>query len=277
MEVQVSGVLGGFKKRWWLFPVAIVLLWLAGGIYMLIAEPQYRAQVNLFYVDDQTRQGQSPAGGVASTLAATVGIAAPASSERQIALAILNSNSLMANFIKANNLLPVLYADRWDAKAGAWAVRGTDIPTLDMGVNRLKSLRTIADNSDTGVISVTLTLSRKELVAPLVNRFVAMADKTLRDRALSRAQSSYRYLQTQLTDMTITDLRASTIMIATQQLQRMMMANNAGAYALEVLDPGVTPREPIWPRPMLLLAVLAVLGVVGAAAVCVIVDLRDAV
>jgi len=73
--------------------------WLACVAYLQIAETEYLAEADLYYVDRSRDESMQLNSGVAS-VAATLGLGTPSNSGRQIALAIMRSRQLSAAFIE---------------------------------------------------------------------------------------------------------------------------------------------------------------------------------
>ena len=77
-------------------------------------------------------------------VAALAGINLTASGSRTAeAVATLESRAFTENFIRERNLIPVLFADDWDAAAKRWRVEAEEVPTLGRAFQRFDSIREI--------------------------------------------------------------------------------------------------------------------------------------
>ena len=275
MEISVATVLSGFRARWKLFLIVLSIVWLGCGVYLQIAQTQYLAEADFYYVDRSRDESMQLSGGVA-TVAATLGFGTPSNSGRQIALAIIRSRQLAADFIEENKLLPILFPERWDPEAQMWKVPSDQVPTIAMGVGKLKDIQTVSDDATTGVISVEMWLPRRDIVAPLVNNFVNKADDTLRKRALQESQQSLNYLEQQLGKTSVTELRTSITDLMRRELQRITLAQISDHFAFDMIDTAVPPIRPYWPLPLLLFPIMTFLGIVAAASLSVVLDSRKA-
>ena len=274
MDISVASIFGGFRARWALFVVSILTAWAAAGTYLVYAQPQYFAQADFYYADRSDRITPEFNTGIAS-LAASVGLGKPPTTGREIALAILNSRQLMRAFIEKYKLLPVLFAEKWDSTKETWTVAPDKVPTAALdGVEKFKNILTVSDDSLTGVISVAIRFSRRDIVASMANNFVALADDTQRMRALQESQESLNYLEEQLGKTRVTELRASFTTLIEQELQRITLTQITGRFAFPVIDTAIQPKDPVWPRPVLLLAIVTFLGLVAAASVSIMIDLQ---
>ena len=117
----------------------------------------------------------------------------PRTTGREIALAIPNSRQLARSFIEKYELLPVLFAEKWDSTKKTWTVTPDKVPTAALdGVQKFKNILTVSDDSLTGVISVAIRFSRRDIVASMANNFVALADDTQRQTTRSACVRSRR-------------------------------------------------------------------------------------
>jgi uncharacterized protein involved in exopolysaccharide biosynthesis len=94
----------------------------------LLTTPVYRSTALLAPVSDDS-QGAGFAGGQLADLAALGGFAIGASSKQE-GIALLKSRVLVEQFIRDEQLLPVLFADDWDSNRNVWTLDEEDVPTL---------------------------------------------------------------------------------------------------------------------------------------------------
>src|SRR6185312_14272867 len=153
--LTVSAIWLGFCARWKIFVTAVLISWAAGGLYILITPERYEADVEFYYVEQNNVPQPSSASGFAA-LASSVGLGSSRTSGRDIALAILRSRQLATSFVQSHGLLPVLFPDQWDAKKKLWNVPPSKAPTFADGARELGKILTVADSSDSGVITLSI-------------------------------------------------------------------------------------------------------------------------
>src|SRR5689334_5489300 len=93
---------------------------LVGGISFLITK-QYDAEIIISPVaTNPSERGMGGSGALGSLggLAALAGMSFGSDSKKAESVAILQSQALTARYIRENNLMPILYSDRWDARLG---------------------------------------------------------------------------------------------------------------------------------------------------------------
>ena len=92
--------------------------------YALLATKWYQAEVVLSPVEDTTEQNLSGAlGGIANIIGMNIGAGSVNSVE---SFAVLQSWDFIGQFIIDQNLVPVLFADKWDARTKRWNVSDPD-------------------------------------------------------------------------------------------------------------------------------------------------------
>ncbi len=181
-------------------------------------------------------------GGSLGGLAALAGVSLGGAGKRsEEFLEYLRSQGFTREFIEKHNLLPVLFANKWDAKAGKW--KTDDPPTLSDGEKRFsKKLRQITEDRRTGIVKLSITWSDRELAARWANEFIAEADDALRQRAIAEYTRSLAYLTNETANTSVVELRAAIYKAMESELRDAMLARTRDAYAFKVLDPAI-PRD----------------------------------
>ncbi len=204
--------------------------------------------------EEQGGGGLSSALGKLGGLAGLAGINLPmgGSGVTQQALEVLKSRGFLVEFITARNLLPVLFAEDWDAQAKRWKV--ADVPTLDDGVEEFR--RDILNVEDKGgTIRIAVDWKDREVAADWANALVAALNERMRQRAIEESGRSLEYLEKQLAVTSTLEVRQSLYRLIEEQLNRSTLANVRKEYVFEVLD-AATPSDadrPRWPRKVVVL------------------------
>lgn len=252
--------------------VSLILLWrhrtrlvvsaligaLLGLLVGLVSTPRYKADVLLSPIKHGVgsgglRQLSSQLGGLASLAGAALG---GGLGDDESAPAMLRSHVLARQIIEQDDLVPVLFAKKWDATNKRWKARDAkDIPTL-WDAERLfsRKVRRVTEDRRTGLITVTVVWSDPHLAEQWARKLVNTADRELRARAVNTAKANIDFLQEQLDSTSIVEVRQSIYRLLEDQLKELMLARGGPEYAFKVLDPAVEPEEPIGPSvPVLIL------------------------
>jgi hypothetical protein len=175
-------------------------------------------------------------------------------------VATLGSAALTEEFIKDNNLLPVLYYKKWDAEKQDWKSDDPDErPTLWKAEKKFREkVRSIDEDKKTGLITLTITWRNPEQAAAWANELVQRANRKLRDRAIERSQRNLDYLNEQLAKSNVVELQKAISSLIENEIKQVMVARGNDDFAFRVIDPARVPGERSSPKR----GVIAVLGLV---------------
>lgn len=260
-----------WRARWWIVACVIVV---AGGFTAtaFLMTPVYQSSTVLISADaDRSKLGSSLGAALGSLggLASLAGIEVGGDGVEE-ALAVLRSRQFSESFIRDNALLPVLFADRWDEKAGDWKA-GEEQPTLAKAYKYFdRNIRSIQKDKKTGLIVLRIQWKDRELAAAWANELVRRLNEEMRRRAVLKADASLRYLEKEFETTQLVGTRQAIGRVIEAQIERRMLASVSDEYALRVVDPALPsdPDDPARPRKMLLIVIGPFVGaVVGALAV----------
>ena len=200
-------------------------------------------------------------------------------SNQDEALAVLGSRELFDAYAKQQDLLPVLFRNRWDSANKRWDVPDWRIPTLREGYRLFDNhVRDIDLDRRTGIVTMAITWKDRALAAKWATDLIELANRQLRERAIREAQQNMRYLSTQMRSGEGADsnnaLNAALAAAYERQLQNFMFAKGQPEFAFRVIDPPTIPddRERVSPQRIL----LVVLGLLAGCVLAVpAVMLRD--
>jgi uncharacterized protein involved in exopolysaccharide biosynthesis len=180
-------------------------------------------------------------------LAALAGIDVGDAGARKVqSFATLTSATLARKFIADQNMLPILYEDRWDAKANHWL---RNPPAMDAAVKRLAtSVVVVTENRTTSIVTVAAEWYSPELAARWANRMVELVNDQLRAEATISANRSIEYLNKELTKTSVEEIRQGIYRLIEEQENKAMLATVEREYAYHVIDPAVPPDLKFAPK-----------------------------
>jgi uncharacterized protein involved in exopolysaccharide biosynthesis len=208
------------------------------GVAAFRAPKWYQASVVLSPVD--TTNNGNMANSVTSQLggiAALAGLSMSGDSKKAEAVAVLQSEALTERYIDKNQLLPVLYQKDWDAATHSWK-HPLDPPTL-WKANQLfkKSLRTIAIDSKTGIVTLKIDWKDPVVAANWANGIVDMTNEVLRNKAITESERNVAYLTDQAARTNIVEVRNAIYGILEGEIKKAMLARGSEEYAFRIIDP----------------------------------------
>jgi hypothetical protein len=251
--------------------LAAVLICGAIGVMIALLTPsKYRARALVAPVIQQNGSGAGGALRELGGIAALAGIELSGGGRKEEYLATLTSPGLAREFIVAHNLLPVLYADRWDARSQRWRA-GAKVPTLGGAVERFTdNVVSISDDRRTSVVTVTVEWYSPQLAAQWANGLIETVNERLRADAIRTSQSSLEYLNKELAKTNVVEIRQAIYRLIEQQVSNAMLANVQREYAYRFIDVAVPPEQRFSPKRSVMGAVGGGVGLfIGALAVYV--------
>lgn len=228
-------------RRWFVAALAIGGALIAAGWSFLIT-PEYQTQVVLMPAvsedaPENALQGvMAGFGGVANL----VGVSVRGAKDREEAVEFLRSRRVTDLFITKNELLPLLFPERWNTETKTW--KSGSAPTMGEARRRFATrVRAIREDRRTGIVTVTITYRDPKLAAAWANGIVQLADAELRSRAIREANLSIQYLNSELAKTQVLELQQAIYRLIESQIRTVMFANVREQYAFRVIDPATVP------------------------------------
>ncbi len=206
--------------------------------------------------------GMNASGSLGGQLGGLAGIASLAgvnldsgSAGDREAKAILQSRSLIAEFIQRRNLVRELLRD--EKKQTLW-----------LAVKEFKEgVLTIKDDKRTGLITIDVDWKDAAVAAQWANGFVALANERIRARAIDEATRNIAFLTKQISQTNVVEIQHALYGLVENETKTLMIANARVEYAFTVIDPAVPPERKYAPKRSLI--VLG--GLLGGLAIGVII------
>ncbi len=247
----------------WVIAVTLLCTGLA-AVHAFTTSPIYRSELVLTVRSDspanQMAALRSQFGGLASIAGINLG---NAGTQRQEWIALLNSRALAREFIVSHDLMPVLFAGRWDSEAQAFRKNSRDAtPTIGDAVDRLMDTRQINEDIRTGLITVAFEWVDRQLASDWANGYIELANEMLRQEAIEESKQSIAYLEEELRRTNLEPVRSSLYSLMEGRLNETMLATIQPQYAFKVID-RAQPSEPgkfVRPRRAILIFLGVVLG-----------------
>lgn len=239
----VMGILRPIVLRPVLFMLCTIgaSLGLTGASYLLT--PKYRVQAVLFPSDSGSAGSSVRALGDLGGLAALAGVNIGGGQDSTVeSVAMLKSKLLIRQFIVERDLLPVLFAKKWDSAAKRWAVEPADIPSVEDGVKLFdRRVRRVGEDRKTGLVTLSVEWTDRAVAEQWANELVLRLNKEMRDRAIRESDASLQQLQVQYAAAEIQPLQQSVAELIEAQVKRKTFAQVRRDYALRVVDPAFRP------------------------------------
>lgn len=243
-QVDDIDLIAVWKFAWGSKYLIVTMAVLCGAIAGIIAfniTPIFRAEIVVIAVRSPGMGGSgslsSQLGGLA-TIASLAGVSLDSggSADRE-AKAILDSHRLDEEFIKQNNLIPVLLPNSKEPATMWLAVKAFREDVL-----------AIREDKRTGVTTLDFSWKDATVAAEWANGFVALANDRIRARAIDEANRNIKFLNDQIEKTRIVEVQRSLYSLIENETKTLMLANARAEYAFTVVDPAVPPERKISPH-----------------------------
>lgn len=222
------------------------------GIVSFLIPKQYDAEIIISPVtlaSEKSFGGSGGALGSFSGLAALAGLSLGSDSKKAESIATLQSQALTARYIRENNLMPILYADKWDTATGKWKpMSPKKIPTLWKAVQYFKKIRTISTESKTGLVSLTIRWDDPELAAKWSNGLVKMTNDYEREKAIAESGRNIAYLTQQAASTDVVGIKQAVYNLLQSEISKSMIAKGTDEYAFKIIDPATVAEKAAFPQ-----------------------------
>ena len=223
--------------------------------------PVYRAEVLLTPVTQDKSEGLSAIASQYGDLASLAGInLGPGKDKTSEYIAALKSRLLSVSYIKEANLMPVLFASKWDAAKKQWK-DSTDAPT-EWRAFKLwdEDIRRVNLDKRTGLVTLIVEWKDPALAAKWANDFTRHVNTRLRTEAIEDAEKSIAYLGKQLPTTNSVEVQQAIYRLIETQTKKKMIANTKEEYAFTVIDPAVQPERISKPKRLVIISVGVLFG-----------------
>jgi uncharacterized protein involved in exopolysaccharide biosynthesis len=165
-------------------------------------------------------------------------------------------------FVRSENLLPILFAKEWDAAAGRWRTTNPKKIPTELDAYRLlrDKVRTVSEDPQSRMVLLAIEWTDAELAASWANKMVEMLNEKMRSDAMERSRRNLDFLRDEYEKTTVAPLREAIASVMENELQTSMLSSVERDYAFRVVDPAIVPNRRISPNRVLIAAVGLALG-----------------
>ena len=181
---------------------------------------------------------------------------------------ILKSRKVGEAFIVDQDLLPILFKERWDAENNTWHPADRSIldvilrreekpaePSMWHAFNRLEDRRTVQMDDMSGTVKISFKFEDPVLAMNVSSAFIDFVNSYIRSVDRENVDRNIEFLMGKLEDTPRSSLTQAIGEVAEIQLEKRMFIEARSDYAFEVIDDAFVPEEPSQPRRALALAV----------------------
>jgi uncharacterized protein involved in exopolysaccharide biosynthesis len=219
--------------------------------YALLATEIFRSQASV-QIRDEDRAGlTSELGGLAALAGISVGAR---NQNRELALSALKSRAVIQRMIEEEELLPILYADDWDADNKRWRTSNPPTPwkAYDKFTNGVLS---VSVDRNTGIVTIAIQWEDPALAAAWVEALIVRVNTFVNEATVREAEQNLEFLNQQAQTTSVVELQKTIFSMMESEIKRLMVARNPETAPLRVIDPAVVPERPVRPQRALIVIV----------------------
>ena len=250
-------------------------------IYALSLSDQYKATVLLAPAQSDSSDlsgALGQLGGLASL--AGVDIGGGDSSEAKMAQEIMKSWSFIDVFIAENNISVEVYAaegwsrgsnelqiddDIYDAETKTWLVENDNTgevgpPSSWVLFQAFSERLVVSENKKSGLVSVSIEYYSPQIAKQWLDMYVAAINAHMQQRQMEKVTNNINYLQAQIENTSIAEMREVFYTIIAEQTKNKMLAEASPEYAFVAVSPSMVPEEKSHPQRAFICIVGTLLG-----------------
>jgi len=275
-----------WSDKWMIMIIGSVVV-LSSIVYALSLSDEYKSQVLLAPVTETAGKGGalSKLAGKFGGLASLAGINLGNNGDKNaLAIETIKSRDFLIQFIKDNNLLvPLVAAEKWDRGTNSLIIDNTlydevdrkwirevsppkqTIPSSLEARELLLERLTINKDDETGYVTISIEFYSPYLAKKWLDSLVKTINDTIRRQDILEASTTISYLQRQVSETTISEMKSVFFELIENQTQTLMLANVREEYVFKTIDPAFVPEEKSNPkRPFIVILAAFFGGILGA-------------
>jgi uncharacterized protein involved in exopolysaccharide biosynthesis len=235
--------------------VCTVAVAAASVAYALLATEIYRSQASVQIRDENKVGLPSQMGGLAALAGISIG---GRDQNRDFALTALKSRAVIQRMIEEQNLLPILYAEEWDANNRRWRTPKPPTPwkAYEPFINNI--LKVSVDKTS-GIVTIAIEWKDPALSAAWVKALIGRVNTYVNEATVREAEQNLKFLDQQAQTSSMVELNKTIFSMMEGEIKRLMVARNPEAAPLRVIDPAVVPERRVRPKR----ALIGIMGILS--------------
>jgi uncharacterized protein involved in exopolysaccharide biosynthesis len=282
-EIDLRELFSVIWQGKWLI-IAITAVFAIGSVIFAINQPNiYKSEALLAPADSEQGGGGLAAlagqfGGLASMAGINLG-GGGGVDKTQMAIEVMKSRQFTSDFIQNHNILPdLMAAKKWNmadntinydedlylSTESKW-IREAKLPykpepSMQEAYKEFSKIIAVNAAKDTGMVNVSVEHLSPQVAQQWVNWLVADINNEMKQRDVAEANRSKAFLQTQIQQTNVADIRTILYKLIEEQTKTIMFAEVRDEYVFKTIDPAFVPEEKAKPKRALICVLGTMLG-----------------
>lgn len=257
-EIDLRELFSALWQGKWIIIVTTFLFSVASVFYALSLPDIYKSEVTLAPVsEDSGLKIPGQLGGLAALAGVNLG-GMGGGDKTGLALEILKSRDFIGRFIEQNDLyLPIMAAEGWsrsedkllwnpkvyNEQTQQW-IRKVKAPfqpkpSILETVEEFKKLFSVSQDKTSGMVKISVEHLSPYLAKSWAENLVDAINEEMRRRELIEAERSIAYLNNQIAQTNLADVRTMLFSLIEEQTKTVMLANVRDEYVFKTIDPAI--------------------------------------
>ncbi|WP_335902262.1 Wzz/FepE/Etk N-terminal domain-containing protein [Shewanella algae] len=282
-EIDLRELFSVIWQGKWLIAGVTLVFAVASVVIALMLPNIYKSEALLAPASEEQGAGglaglASQFGGLASMAGINLGRASMVD-KTQLALEVMKTRHFTSEFINSHNILPDLMATyKWNPESNkieydheiyneenlTW-VRTVNPPlqpkpSMQEAFKEFKKLVSIESSKDTGMVTISVEHQSPYIAKQWVEWLVSDINRVMKERDVTEALRSTEFLNKQLAQTNVADIRTILYKLIEEQAKTIMFAEVRDEYIFKTIDPPLTPEEKSKPKRALICILSTLVG-----------------
>ncbi|MDF0533009.1 Wzz/FepE/Etk N-terminal domain-containing protein [Shewanella sp. A32] len=263
--------------------IAITLVFAIGAVALALWMPNiYKSEALLAPAEEAQGGGLSALanqfGGLASLAGINLGKNGGAD-KTELAIEVMQSRKFTSDFIEKHHILPELMAvDKWslsdnkisydpelyDATTKEWVRKVKPPlqakPSMQEAYKAFTKIFSVTSDKQSGLVTVSIEHKSPYIAKQWVDWLVTDINQVMKQRDVTEAKRSTEYLEKQIEQTNVADIRTVLYKLVEEQAKTIMFAEVRDEYIFKTIDPALVPEEKFKPKRALICVLGTLLG-----------------
>jgi len=287
-EIDLKELFSAIWAGKWIIIATTFLFSVAAVFYALSLPNVYKSEVTLAPAGESgglNIPGQL--GGLAAL--AGVNLGGKGGDKTALALEILKSREFLGRFIEENDLyVPIMAAKGWD-RASDSLLLDEDVfdkvsnlwvrevkepfkpkPSVLETIDEFNKLFSVSQDKMSGMVKLSVEFYSPIMAKIWADKLVKSINEEMRNRDLTEAEKSIEYLNGQIEQTHLADIRTMLFSLVEEQTKTKMLAHAREEYVLKTIDPAVVAELKSSPKRALIVLMAILLGLIMSTMVVIV-------
>jgi len=263
--------------------ISITLLFAVASVALALWMPNiYKSEALLAPAEEAQGGGLSALanqfGGLASLAGINLGKSG-GTDKTELAIEVMKSRKFTSDFIEKHHILPELMAvDKWslsdnkisydpelyDINTKEW-VRQVELPlqakpSMQEAYKQFTKIFSVTSDKQSGLVTVSIEHKSPYIAKQWVDWLVTDINQVMKQRDVTEAKRSTEYLEKQIEQTNVADIRTVLYKLVEEQAKTIMFAEVRDEYIFKTVDPALVPEEKFKPKRALICVIGLIFG-----------------